>query len=295
MNKFEQLEAIRKKCPQFIFGGIATIVLGLIFIFLLTMVIGDVCVFLGFIAIITGSVLIIIGSNRFSKVAREFKDACMQEIIDQVLPNAQYSYNMGIPLSEVYKDGLLKRADRAYSEDLITGNIKGVSFKTCDLKLEERRVRTDSKGNTTVTYVPYFIGRYFVFDFNKNFKGDIVITEGMLPKTFRGLKKIELESEEFNKKFKTYAVDDLSAFYVLTPHLMVSLLELEKNNPGCISISMNSNKLCMAINNNRDTFSVKLNRKIDNMLVELFKAEMNVINEIVDEMNLNNKIFKEVL
>lgn len=295
MDKFEKLEQLRKKCPLFIYGGIGTIVLGIILTFLLTIAINGVGTFLGFLVIITGVVLLIIGNSSFNKIAREFKDACMKEIIDQVLPNSQYTYNMGIPLSDVYKDGLLKRADRAYSEDLIKGNINGVAFKTCDLRLEERRVRTDAKGNTTVTYVPYFVGRYFVFDFNKSFKGDIVVTEAMLPSAFRGLKKIELESEEFNKKFRTYAMDDLSAFYVLTPHLMVSLLELEKNNPGCIMMSMNSNKLCMAINNNRDTFSIKLNRKIDNTLVELFKREMNVINEIVDEMNLNNKIFKEGL
>ena len=107
------------------------------------------------------------------------------------------------------------------------------------------------------------------------------------------MKKISMESEEFNKKFKTYAHDDLSAFYVLTPHLMVSLLDLEKQNPGCIMISMNSNIMYMAINNNRDTFSLKMNQKIDDTLVELFRRDMSVINNIISEMKLNNKIFKE--
>ena len=93
--------------------------------------------------------------------------------------------------------------------------------------------------------------------------------------------------------FKTYANDDLSAFYVLTPHLMVSLLELEKENPGCIMMSMNSNILYMAINNNRDTFSLKMNQKIDDRLIGLFEKDMNVINNIIEEMKLNNKIFKE--
>ena len=37
---------------------------------------------------------------------------------------------------------------------------------------------------------------------------------------------------------------------------------LEKQNPGCIMISMNSNVMYMAINNNRDTFSLKMNQNI---------------------------------
>ena len=56
---------------------------------------------------------------------------------------------------------------------------------------------------------------------------------------------------------------------------------------------MNSNILYMAINNNRDTFSLKMNQKIDDRLIGLFEKDMNVINNIIEEMKLNNKIFKE--
>ena len=56
---------------------------------------------------------------------------------------------------------------------------------------------------------------------------------------------------------------------------------------------MNSNIIYMDINNNRDTFSLKMNKKIDESLVALFQKDMNVINNIIEEMKLNNKIFKE--
>ena len=74
-------------------------------------------------------------------------------------------------------------------------------------------------------YLYIFFRRKGIFYLSANFKGNLVITEASFSKHY-GMKKVSMESEEFNKVFKTYANDDLSAFYVLTPHLMVSLLEL---------------------------------------------------------------------
>ena len=107
------------------------------------------------------------------------------------------------------------------------------------------------------------------------------------------MQKISLESEEFNKKFKTFAKDEFSAFYVLTPQVMMALLDLEKANPGSISIAINSNKLALALNNNKDTFSLRMNQPISDSIFKTFKKEMDVINQIIEELSLNNKIFKE--
>lgn len=292
MKEFEQLENKRKKCPYFVYGGIGGIALSLLLMFVSTA--SDIPILPGFcfIALFACLILIIIGNVQFKKIEKDFKKIYMKKIVEEVIPGATYQENIGIPLNDVYKSRLLKQADREKSEDLIQGNIKGVNFKSSDLQLMERRVHVDSKGHRTVTYVPYFTGRFFIFDFNKTFKGDLIITESF-PHNQYGMKKVAMESEEFNQKFKTYAHDDLSAFYVLTPHLMVSLLELEKKNPGSIMISINSNVMYMGINNNRDTFSLKMSRKIDESLITSFKNDINVINNIIDEMNLNNKIFKE--
>lgn len=290
MSELEILEKKRKKCPYFVYGGIV----GAIVSFLLLILCGHLPVLPVFIilCLFASIIFIILGNAQFKKIGKDFKNIYMKKIVNDILPGSTYQENMGIALNDVYRSGLLKEADRSRSEDLITGCIKGVNFKTSDLQLLERREHVDSKGHRTITYVPYFTGRFFIFDFNKNFKGNIVITEASFSKPY-GMKKVSMESEEFNKVFKTYANDDLSAFYVLTPHLMVSLLELEKENPGCIMISMNSNIMYMAINNNRDTFSLKMNQKIDDKLIGLFEKDMNVINNIIEEMRLNNKIFKE--
>lgn len=292
MEELILLEQKRKKCMKFFTIGIICLIVGILLTFGLLFVIGGAFIVAVVLLVIPGIVFIILGTVKFKNLENEFKFKCMGNIMNEIIPGAQYFPQLGIPLHEIYSYGLLKHGDREYIEDLIQGEVKGVNFRTCDLRLEERRVHHDSKGGTTVTYVPYFIGRFFEFDFNKTFKGDLIISETSVFKPF-GMQKINLESEEFNNKFKTYAKDEHSAFYVLTPHLMTSLLDLERTNPGAISISINSNKMAIALNNNRDTFSLKMNQKINDYVFESFKKDMEVINQIVDEMNLNNKIFKE--
>ncbi len=292
MEELELLEQKRKKSLLFVIIGWSAIILFVILLVIFANLDIFILILFACSVLISGIVFLCIGYSKFKKIEYEFKNSYLNAIINNIIPGSTYQAGMGIALNDVYKSGLLKRADRSKSDDLIVGNIKGVNFKTSDLQLLERRVHTDSKGHQTVTYVPYFTGRFFIFDFNKNFKGNIIVTEASFSKPF-GMKKISMESEEFNDKFKTYAHDDLSAFYVLTPHLMVALLELEKQNPGCIMISMDSNVMYMAINNNRDTFSISMTKKIDDILVKIFEKDLKVISYIIEEMNLNNRIFKE--
>lgn len=291
MKELEILEQRRKKCPIFIYIGIAGLIVGGILFVLFIGVLPSLVGLPLLLLIIPGLISICIGNVNFKKIEKDFKKICMEKIITDVIPGATYQENLGIPLNDIYKYNLLQKADRAYTEDLIQGAIDGVKFRTCDLRLEERRVHNNGK-STTVTYVPYFIGRFFEFDFNKNFKGNIIITEAGMVKPF-GTKKISLESEEFNKKFKTFASDEFSAFYVLTPQMMMKLLDLEKANPGCIMIAINSNKMCLALNNNRDTFTLKMNQPIDDRLYKSIQGDLKIITDIVNELKLNDRIFKE--
>ena len=173
MRELEILEQKRKKCPYFIYGGIV----GAIVSFLLLILCGHMPVLPIFIILCLFSIIvfIILGNVQFKKIEKDFKNIYMKKVVNDILPGSTYKENMGIALNDVYRSGLLKKADRSRSEDLITGCIKGVNFKTSDLQLLERREHVDSKGHRTVTYVPYFTGRFFIFDFNKNFKGNIML------------------------------------------------------------------------------------------------------------------------
>lgn len=285
MNDFTELNTLRKKSAQQITIGIILVIVGIVIAVLLQEHIVIAIPFL-----IVGAVFSSAGGIKFRNLKTTFKTKILTNMIKETFPDATYDPFKGLPPERVYRDGLLKKADRFHSEDLIKGSFSGVGFETCDLKLEERHVR-QTKNGTQVYYVTYFLGRFFEFEFPKKFKGKIILTEGSLMSWFTNLKKVELESIDFNKKFKTYSNDELSTFYVLTPHLMEALLELERQNPGTIICAFIDNRLTIAINNNRDTFELNLFQELNDDFLKIMKKEMNVIGKIVEELKLNRNIY----
>ena len=285
MKDFSELNSRRKKSANLVIIGAIGLIIGIVFTFLV-----EEYGFLAFPFIIVGIILISVGGGQFQKLKTLFKTEYLNKALKEVFQDVVYDPFKGLPPERVYRDGILKKADRFHSEDLIQGSFSNVKFVTCDLKLEERHVR-QTKNGTQVYYVTYFLGRFFEFEFPKNFPGKIVLTEGSLLTWFTNLKKVELESVEFNRRFRTYTSDEHSAFYVLTPHLMESLLELERQNPGTIVCAFIDNRLTIAINNNRDTFELNLFQEINDSALQAMKKEMNVISKIIEELRLNRKIY----
>jgi hypothetical protein len=141
--------------------------------------------------------------------------------------------------------------------------------------------------------VTYFLGRIFEFTFNKSFEGSLQVLESGSIESNRKYHKIKLESVDFNKKFRTYATTELTAFYILTPEIMESILNLEKNNPGKVNLSFYGDKMYIAINNSRDTFELKLFRKIDQRVIDEYQKDLGVFKDIVSALRLNVQIFKQ--
>jgi len=245
---------------------------------------------IGIIIGIIGFVILVIGLTNFNSVKKDFKIAVLKKMFEQALPGITYNPNAGLSESSVYETGHLKRADRFHSEDYLSGELDGVEFISSDVKLEERHVQ-HTKNGTRVYYVAYFIGRIFRFDFNKDFVGSLQVLEGGSPMN-RGYNKVHLESVDFNKKFKTYATEEITAFYISTPDIMEAIYALEKRNPGRIGLSFHGDHLFVSINNNRDTFEVQMFRKIDDSMVEEFKQDLLVIKDFIMTLKLNTNIFK---
>ena len=86
-------------------------------------------------------------------------------------------------------------------------------------------------------------------------------------------------------------MNEHDAFYVLTPHLMEAILELERTNPGTLALGFTGKKLFIAINNNRNTFELSLFSKIDTSTIDQLVRDLNVIKGIVLELKLNRNIF----
>lgn len=242
--------------------------------------------------IIAGVITIAIGFNSFQKLSKKFKVEVLTGLIATFVDNGKFDPNNGLSQSEVYASEFLIRADRFHSEDYLSGSIEGVKFVSSDVKLEERHVR-QTKNGTETYYETYFLGRLFRFEFNKSFEGYLQVLEGARPSRNRKYKKVKLESIQFNKKFKTYATSEHSAFYVLTPHFMEALMKFEQKNKGKIYFSFIDSTLNIGINNFVDTFELRMFKKLDDSTFESFKRDLLVIKDVITELKLNNNIFKK--
>lgn len=232
-----------------------------------------------------------VGFAAYRNTANKFKVEVLAEMFKELIPGTEYKPKFGLTQEVVYSTRFLKRADRFYSEDFLQGKLGDVEFISSDVKLEEKHVERTEQGTRTY-YTTYFLGRIFRFDFNKEFVGGLQVHEKGHP-VVRGYKKVKLESIDFNKKFKTFTNEEITAFYILTPDIMEAIFNLEKRNPGLITLSFHGKYLYVAINNKKDTFEVKMFKKIDESVVQNFQEELLVIKDFIITLKLNNKLFKK--
>jgi len=286
-EKLQEFQLLKKKSEKnVIIGGILLLIGVAMFVLLLEYAMFALILFL------PGIVFIIMGVSKFSKINKSFKTTVLRDVVLSFVEDGVFDPSRGLSQSVVYNTEFLKRADVFNSEDYLSGKMDGVEFISSDVKLQERHVEHTNNGTRT-TYVTYFLGRVFRFEFNKSFDGYLQVLEKSKPTRKRDYKKIKLESIDFNKKFKTYCTSEHAAFYVLTPHFMEALRDFEKNNKGKISFSFIDNYLYIGINNFRDTFELKMFKELNEESFNEFKKELFVIQEIVKELKLNNNIFKK--
>ncbi len=281
----------KKKSERFIIIGGLVIVVAVIILLLGQGQTNDTLMFLGFAIGFVGFIVLATGFFKFSKLKSIFKDEILTNMFKEAIPDIVYNPKSGLSQSIVYSTNFLKRADRYHSEDYLSGQVEGVDFVSSDVKLEERHVQ-HTKNGTRVYYVAYFIGRVFRFEFNKEFVGSLFVLESGRPFT-KGHSKVELESIDFNKKFKTFATEEITAFYILTPDIIEAISHLEKRHPGRIGLSFQGDHLYVAINNNKDTFELQLFRRIDEAMVNEFKKDLLVIKDFILALKLNNNLFKK--
>lgn len=285
LEKYIQTKKSAEK--KVMIGGILAI-LGVV-LFILS---NEITILLGIVGFVVGVIFLGIGLSAFSALRKRFKIDVVTKLVESFVDDGHFDANSGLSQTNVYATEFLKPADRFHSEDFLQGSMDGVRFVSSDVVLEERHVE-HTKDGTREYYETYFKGRVFIFDFNKPFEGYLQVLEKGSPYKKRDYKKVKLESVAFNKKFRTFASNEHSAFYVLTPHFMEALMNFENNNKGNISFSFLGNYLYIGINNFRDTFEIQMFRTLDQSIFEEFKRDLFVIKEVITELRLNKNIFKK--
>lgn len=235
--------------------------------------------------------------NEFRKL---FKKVFVEKALLRVFDDLDYRPDCGLSRHIIADTQMMDMGDRFSSNDFISAKYKDISVLQADVHIEEKHVYTDSKGRTQTTWVTLFMGRWMVFDFNKSFNGDIQVCQKGFGNSRRNnwgneaFKKIKLEDQEFNKNFRVYAQSEHDAFYVLTPSLMQRIKDLTFSINGRLLFCFIDSKLHVGIQNNQDSFECGIFTKIDEeRIIQQITGDINLITNFVDQLKLDNDLFKK--
>ena len=260
-------------------------------------------IFIIFIEIIFGIAMMIIIKNIINgkdikKFNKEYKNIYVLNFLKQNFENIIYKPEEGISKKDIKKYNTLNLGDKFTSNDYICGTYKNVKFEQSDIHIQEKYEEEDKDGNKIITWETIFEGRYMIFDFNKNFKSNVqVISNDFIKRSLphiKNNKKVKLEDIEFNKMFKIYSEIEHDAFYILTPHFMEKIKKLYKELDAPIKLTFMENKLHVAVNNGEDSFEYNVLNPINEEEIEQdIIKDIKLITDFVNELNLDNNLFKK--
>lgn len=242
----------------------------------------------GFIATIISGLLLALFKNLSTTAT---KKAFVNKALEECYPGSVYSIKDGFTRDFIKNTGIVSMGDSFKSSDFIKGEYKNVKFEFSDIEIMQ------SSGSNSSSRTLFF-GQWYVYEFNKQVKGPIVIKNAL----FSGgknasilSKKIELENEAFNKEFTVYGNDQQEAFYILTPQLMEALMELQKIVPHArIAFGFMDNKFHFALNSYVDLVPLKLFKKVNIEEEEkLVKESILRIGQIIDQLKLDNNLYNK--
>lgn len=297
MERLEELRQIIKRRTLICICG--TIVISILALILFKH--PGYMIFALFAGLIAGIISTYKPNNEYRKI---FKDIFVKKSLESIFTDLIYLPDKGIPYQTIAQTNMMNMGDRYHSEDYISGRYKDIGFEQSDVHIEEEHESTDSEGHTTTTYVTIFKGRWMIFDFNKEFKANVQISQkgfgNSKVRRFFGkkeelYKKVMMESESFNSKFNVFAQNEHDAFYIITPSLMERLERLELQNKGKLLFCFIDNKLHIGIYDGKDSFEPEsVWKQLDEQnVLNKISTEIRTITQFIDEMNLDNTLFKK--
>ena len=291
----EELENLRKKARNTILIGV---ICGLV---LTAMSLVFKSPFVSFaIIVLTIIITAILSSKSTREFSLAFKNTFVLTSLKSVFSDLVYEPEKGLNESVISSTGMMYMGDRYSSNDYISGKYKNINVVQADVHIEEEEETTDSEGNTTTTWVTIFRGRWMVFDFNKTFKANIQVSQKGFGNSRISnwgakikYKKVMMEDQDFNNKFRIYAQDEHDAFYILTPSLMEKIKRLTSNISAKLLFCFVDNKLHIGIQNNKDSFEHGVFTKInEEKVVNEISQDIKLITNFVDELSLDNDLFR---
>ena len=254
-----------------------------------------------FIVVTVSLVIFILYSIPYSKYKVIYKDYYVKKALESVFTDLEYKPDEGISETVIRETEMMNMGDNFESNDFFSGKYKNINVEQADVEITEERERENSDGDTETYTVTLFRGKWMIFDFNKPFKANMQVKSKWFDnskiinwgKDIK-FKRVKLEDEEFNKYFSVYAQDEEEAFYILTPHFMDKIKKVLNNVSGELLLCFINNKLHIGLDSNDDSFEPSLlSNSTEEQINNNILADIKVITNFIDQLNLDNDLFKK--
>ncbi len=244
---------------------------------------------------------VILLTAAWGSIGRKYKAAFKKEFVEEILrmyfTDLVFDPGRGLSRQVIADTNMMSMGNRYRSDDYICGKYKGIPFEQADVCIQQ--VTSNGKSSSTTTY---FEGRWMIFFFNKDFQWDLQVRE----KGFAYAKKsggwfsgkpkmhgIQMENMRFEEAFDVYCMNDHEAYYILTPHIMQSMIELKEQTEGRLLLCFVGGFLHVAVNSGHNAFEPPVFRRINGE--ELRNGTMHdisMITRFVDALRLDRNLFK---
>jgi hypothetical protein len=235
-----------------------------------------------------------------------YRDSYKQHVIAAltraVAPGIEYRPHEGLPEDWFRAAGLYSGdIDRYRCEDLFVGRLGKTELWFSEVHAEDQRTRRNSEGRSQTYWVTIFKGILFVADFHKEFRGETVLTPDFAESSFGALGRWfqqlggqlqHLPDPEFEQAFVVRASDPVEAHYILTPDMQRRILGLRQRMGGEVRLAFRGSRVFITLPTNDDLFEPRLDLDATSTAqLELFRAQMSACFAIVDELDLNTRIW----
>ncbi len=243
---------------------------------------------------IAAAIFLEIKDNYESKLKRFVAENITQQALEEVFEVEEYKAFGHIDASHIGGRHFgIPSYDKLHGTDYMRGTYKGLPVEMCDMHLTERQSRTDDNGHTEEYDSTVFQGFWLICDFSKELAASLAVWERDKMDRVLGRESISTENETFNKKFIVQSEIPEEAFYILTPHMMEYILEMDKKANGQTHLRFDRNgKVQIAISTGRDGFEIGKKTKNATLLRKQFVEEIRYITDIIDELRLVDTLYK---
>ena len=228
------------------------------------------------------------------------REGLIRRVVEFWGPEFEYHPWRGVDERELEACRLIPESyDRLHSCDTVVGKYHATTFRFSELRLFEK---VKDQADRLL-----WSGIYLVADFNKSFEGRIFVlpdrTERLLGSLFgRALqslpfrkagKLIHLESPRFERHFKVYGEDDHEARYVLSPGLMKRIVDFKEEMDVEIRMAFIDDRVHVVMPVAADFFRAASIDQVTPELMRCWADEIHYVTSILDELNLNTRIWSK--